>query len=731
VSLIKHLNDKQKEAVLTSEGPLLILAGAGSGKTRVLTHKVAYLVEEMDVDPRNILAITFTNKAAKEMKERIEKLLTSNIYNMWVSTFHSMCVRILRRDIEHIGYDRSFTIYDSSDQKNLVKETLKELDISDKNFPVNSVISRISDCKNKYISPEKFIKASEGNYRELEIGRIYKRYQKKLEKNGALDFDDLIYKTVELFKTREDILERYQTRFKYVLVDEYQDTNTLQYMLVKMLADKYKNVCVVGDDNQSIYGWRGADIRNILDFEKDFTDAKTIKLEQNYRCTGNILNAANGVIKNNLERKEKVLWTENEEGNKIKKYTATDEKDEATYIVESIQKNVREDSDEYKDHAVLYRTNAQSRAIEEKLIKKNVPYALYGGTRFYDRLEIKDILGYLKAISNNKDEIAFKRIINVPKRGIGKTTIDKVTAIANSEDITFLEVLSRASEYEELKRAKDKLLDFYDMFNKFINEKENYNIVDYVEMVIQESGYVEALERENTEESNARQDNIGELLSKVAEFNEDEANEEKTLEALLEDIALVADIDSYKENTDVVKLMTLHSAKGLEFKNVFIAGVEEGIFPSYRSIEDESQLEEERRIMYVGITRAEKKIYLTNAYSRMMYGRTSYNRESRFIFEIPKNLLSENSPVKKVAGSYETKPTNSYKISNPYVNRNLDVNKSVELHYDIGDSVAHMKFGEGVVKDIVKAGADYEVTIEFKKVGVKKLMSKFAKLKKM
>ncbi|WP_058486569.1 DNA helicase PcrA [Defluviitalea phaphyphila] len=734
MNLIEGLNPKQKEAVLQTKGPVLILAGAGSGKTRVLTHRIAYLIEKENVLPWKILAITFTNKAAKEMRERVNALVGEMAEEIWVSTFHSACVRILRKDIDKLGYNRSFTIYDTADQKNIIKECLKELNYNEKNYPINNVLGTISNQKNELIGPEEFYKNSKGDFRKEKLANIYEMYQKKLESNNALDFDDIIFKTVELFLYHPDILEYYQNRFEYIMVDEYQDTNTAQYKLISLLASKHQNLCVVGDDDQSIYGWRGANIRNILDFEKDFKNAKIIKLEQNYRSTKIILEAANSVIKNNFGRKSKSLWTENQNGSLIEIIEADNENKEADLVASEIINQI-EDGREYKDFAILYRTNAQSRVLEEHFIKHSIPYRLLGGVRFYERKEIKDLLAYLRVIQNPSDDLSLKRIINVPKRGIGNTTVSKVEEYVLSSGMSFFDIIREQEIVSQFGRAVSKLKKFSDLIGGLQVQSEISSVEELIEELLSKTGYLKELEKENTEEAKERIQNIKELISKASEY--DKNAEEPSLQGFLEEVSLVADIDNYDETNNAVTLMTLHSAKGLEFPYVFITGLEEGIFPSYMSIvsEKEDAIEEERRLCYVGITRAKEKLYLCYAKSRTIRGTTQYNRQSRFIEEIPKELINIKNKEKKssdlLAGiRNKNRILQSYK---PYQGalsskENLG-SKNISLEYQCGDLVKHLKFGIGTVEDIRYAGADYEVTVLFPKYGKKKLMAGLAKLK--
>ena len=649
MSIYDTLNPMQKEAVFHTEGPLLILAGAGSGKTRVLTHRVAYLIDEKNVNPWNILAITFTNKAAGEMRERVDQLVGFGAESIWVSTFHSTCVRILRRHIECLGYTTSFSIYDSDDQKTLMKQVFKSLDVDTKQFKERSVLGVISSAKDKLIMPEEFLLNAGQDFRQKKVGEIYKEYQKQLKKNNALDFDDLIVKTVELFQNNAEVLNYYQERFKYIMVDEYQDTNQAQFKLVNLLADKYRNLCVVGDDDQSIYRFRGADIENILSFESAFPGAKVIKLEENYRSTQNILNAANGVIRHNRGRKDKTLWTANGEGSLIRFKQFDMAREEADYVA----RQIRDSEFSYQDQAVLYRTNAQSRLIEERCIFYNVPYRLVGGVNFYQRREIKDILAYLKTIANGVDDLAVLRIINVPKRGIGATTMGKVTAFASEHGMSLYGALKEARQVPGLGKAAEKILKFIGQMESFRAraESEDFSIRDLIEGIMDETGYQQELEAEGEIEAQTRLENIEELVNKAVSYEED--SEHPTLDEFLEQVALVADIDSMDESEDRVTLMTLHSAKGLEFPKVYLVGMEDGLFPSMMSInsDDRTDLEEERRLCYVGITRAKKELVLTSARQRMVNGETRYCKPSRFLEEVPEGLLDEER-LEPVLGSY-------------------------------------------------------------------------------
>ncbi len=759
MSIYDTLNEPQREAVLHADGPLLILAGAGSGKTRVLTHRIAYLIEELGVNPWNILAITFTNKAAGEMRQRVDNLVGFGSESIWVSTFHSMCVRILRRFIDRLGYDSRFTIYDADDQKTLMKAVCKKVDIDTKQFKERMLLSVISSAKNEMILPEEFELNAGGDFAQLKIAKVYREYEAQLKANNALDFDDLLVKTVQLLQTQPDVRENYQERFRYIMVDEYQDTNTVQFKLVSLLAGKYRNLCVVGDDDQSIYKFRGANIRNILDFEKEYPDAKVIKLEQNYRSTGNILNAANGVIRNNKGRKNKTLWTANGEGEKISLRQFDTAYDEAEFIAEEIKKEVR-DGASYNDNAVLYRTNAQSRLLEEKFIAMNIPYKIVGGINFYARREIKDILAYLKTVDNGQDDLSVRRIINVPKRGIGLTTINRIQEASDERGISFYEALLAPEMIPGVGRSASKLDSFAALIEYFKGQAEKESLTDLLNEILDMTGYAQNLEADDEIDAESRLQNIEELLNKAAAYEEDceDRDEKATLNGFLEEVALVADIDSLEEDQDYVVLMTLHSAKGLEFPHVYLAGMEDGLFPSYMTItgDDPEELEEERRLCYVGITRAEQKLTLTCARKRMVRGETQYNRISRFVSEIPPELLDTGSRKRTyfteddgtdsnsagnslfpdgrsaAAGSSRSK---SYASKNPFSaltkGSQLTAQKSDSLAYGVGDRVRHVKFGEGTVLDIKEGGRDFEVTVEFDTAGVRKMFAMFAKLAKI
>ncbi len=735
IDSINTLNPEQKKAVLTTEGPLLILAGAGSGKTRVLTHRIAYLIEQ-GVRPFNILAITFTNKAAREMKERVSAI-TPQGDEVWVSTFHSSCVRILRREIDKIGYTNNFTIYDADDSERLIKNILKDMNISDKVIAPKGMLSLIGAQKDKLIGPNKFAKSVENDFRFQKHAEVYKAYQKHLKDNNALDFDDLIFKTVELFSTHPEVLEKWQDKFRYIMVDEYQDTNASQYQLVRLLAQKYGNLCVVGDDDQSIYGWRGADIRNILDFEKDFKGTVTIRLEQNYRSSENILHAANAVIRNNTIRKSKTLRTAADKGECLHFYRARNDIAESRFISDKIEEGVQ-NGKKYSDFAILYRNNALSRVLEEGLVKRSIPYRLFGGTRFYDRKEIRDIMSYLKALYNPNDDIAVRRIINVPKRGIGDTTINKVAEAAAENGISFYSALLSADAIPELKSRAKQLNAFAELLVTLREKAQSESVADLIDYILDDTGYRRELENEGTDEALGRIENLNELKNKAVEFAEGRSEEEASLAAFLEEVALVADVDGYTEGADTVVLMTLHSSKGLEFPTVFIAGFEEGIFPGARAanIDDPAALEEERRLCYVGITRAKKELYLTAACERMQYGQMQNHLPSRFLKEIPPDIIEQDSETPSFlqgggetkrhyaynANTYRPRPTTGYRMPEP---------KNVTIDFEVGDSVRHPKFGTGMVTGINPAGADYEVTVDFGMIGTKKLMAALARLKKV
>lgn len=787
MSIYDTLNPQQLEAVKHNKGPLLILAGAGSGKTRVLTHRIAYLIDELDVNPWNILAITFTNKAAKEMRERVDNIVGYGSENIWVSTFHSTCVRILRRYIDCLGYDKNFTIYDTDDQKTLIRDVCKYLNIDTKTYKERSILSVISAAKDELITPERYEREAQGDLNKSKYASVYKEYQKRLKQNNALDFDDLIFKTVELFENHKEVLEYYQKRFKYIMVDEYQDTNTVQFKLISTLASRRNedgeiehNLCVVGDDDQSIYKFRGANIYNILNFEKQFPSTKVIKLEQNYRSTSTILDAANEVIHNNLGRKDKRLWTDNGEGEPLSFTQFDTEYEEANEIVSDMYNLILNDGHDYNEFAILYRTNAQSRIFEEKLILRNIPYKIVGGTNFYQRKEIKDILAYLKTIDNGLDDIAVKRIINIPRRGIGLTTIDRVTDYAIWNGMSFYEALKHAESIPGLGRGTSKISPFVSLIEVLKSKMANpeYSLEDLINEVLEATGYLSELEAEDTEEAQGRIENINELINKVVSY-EKTTEEEPSLSGFLEEVALVADIDNLEDSNNVVVLMTLHSAKGLEFPYVYLCGMEEGIFPSYMCInsDDPTDIEEERRLCYVGITRAMKRLYLSAARQRMVRGETQFNRPSRFIGEIPRYLLSQSSssgkrysvggnsssqfggsPAKTpYYGSGSTQKGGTWTpqentqsdgkdvfANNPFITKGFGGSSKLGattfdkvkptpavIDYGVGDTVKHIKFGVGIVSEMVKQGDDYIVSVDFDTLGTKKVKASFAKLQKL
>ena len=767
MSLLDALNEPQRQAVMATDGPLLILAGAGSGKTRVLTHRTAYLIEECGVNPYNIMAITFTNKAAGEMRERIDQMVGYGSESIWVCTFHSTCVRILRRYIDRLGFGTNFTIYDSDDQKTLMKDICKRLEIDTKMYKEKMFLSAISSAKDELIDPIEFETRAAGDYVKRKQAQVYREYQQALKQNNALDFDDLIMKTVELFKLDKEVLASYQDRFRYIMVDEYQDTNTAQFELIRLLALKYQNLCVVGDDDQSIYKFRGANIYNILNFEHHFPDATVIKLEQNYRSTQNILDAANAVIANNQGRKEKRLWTDNGAGDKITFEQLDTAAEEADFVARDIARRVRKGEYQYKDCAILYRTNAQSRLFEERFITANIPYKIFGGVNFYARKEVKDLLAYLKTIDNGQDDLAVRRIINIPKRGIGAASINKVALYAQEQEISFYDALCVAEQVPGLGKAAAKIRPFVLFIQSMKAKAKLLSVADLLQEVIETTGYVRELEAEGTDEAEARIENIDELISKAVDYAEGE--EAPTLNGFLENVALVADIDSFDENSDYVVLMTLHSAKGLEFPNVYLAGLEDGLFPSYMSItsdNSQAEIEEERRLAYVGITRAKKNLTISSARVRMVRGQTQYGKVSRFVREIPPELLSgkiyepktkeepiEQSTFQKARKAFRTVPSyggsgygkevgegygstfRSSKATKPVytkVENQRDFGSAGgALSYQVGDRVRHIKFGDGKVMAIVSGGRDYEVTVDFDKVGTKKMFASFAKLKKI
>ena len=737
--LLNGMNPRQKEAVLHTDGPLLLMAGAGSGKTRVLTHRIAYLIEEKEVNPWNILAITFTNKAAKEMKERVNAILASGGEDVWVSTFHSMCVRILRRDVDFIGYNRNFTIIDSSEQLTLMKRILKELNIDPKKYDPRSILGTISQAKNSLQTPQDFAKM-QGSYYEEIVAKCYAAYQKELQYNQCMDFDDLIMNTIRLFEEHPDSLTYYQNKFHYIHVDEYQDTNHAQYTLVNLLAGRFRNLCVVGDADQSIYGWRGADMQNILDFEKDYPDAAVILLEQNYRSTKNILSAANQVIENNSNRKPKNLWTENKEGNKITYYRADNERDETRFIVDRMQEEIRSNHRNYGDFAILYRTNAQSRVMEETLLKANIPYKMVGGHKFYDRKEIKDILAYLNVLANPQDSISFERIVNSPKRGIGPGSIEKLRSFASLHEWPLLEAAQNVELANIGGKAGQQLGSFGEMIQEVTQMIPYLTVTELTKEVLDRSGYLEDLKIQNTLEAQARIENLEEFLTVTQEFdkqfeqqNEEDADApEEKLTVFLNDLALVSDIDNLEEDASQVTLMTLHAAKGLEFPVAFLIGLEEGVFPLSRALMEESELEEERRLAYVGITRAEEALYLTNAFSRTLYGRTQYNRPSRFVEEIDQELLEIEGmrPTPKKTPVFAKKTAYSYKQPETAVVSSKSATGGEKNSWKPGDKVKHKKWGLGTVVRVSGTSKDLELDVAFPSQGVKRLLAAFAPIEK-
>ncbi len=752
-NILEGLNDKQYEAVINTEGPSLVIAGAGSGKTKVLTHKISYLINEKNVKPWNILAITFTNKAANEMKQRIENLVGGQATNdMWIGTFHSICVRILRKFIDRIGFDSSFIIFDASDQKSLVKQCLKELNIDDKIFTDRGVLSEISNAKNEMLTPVQYAVKANGEYRKETIAKVYSLYQSKLKQNNSIDFDDIINYTIQILTENPDILEYYSEKFRYVLVDEYQDTNKAQFTLITLLSAKHGNITVVGDNDQGIYSFRGADISNILNFEKDFPGTKIIKLEQNYRSTKPILDAANAVIKHNPKKYEKNLWTENKEGNMPKLHVAKNEYDEASYIVEQIEHLRREEYFKYSDFTILYRTNAQSRAIEDILRRENIAYRIIGGQKFYERKEIKDTISYLRLIQNPADNLSLQRIINEPKRGIGKTSLEKIEEIANTNGISMYEVIKKAATFG-LNKVFLNSREFVNIIEEMHAKKDDMLISELIKETLNKTGYTKALELENTAQAEARIENIEEFLTVAMEFEKEMS--ENSLAEFLESITLTSDVDGMDENEDSVTLMTLHSAKGLEFPVVFLVGMEEGLFPSYRSIGEEKELQEERRLAYVGITRAKQYLYLTCAKQRTIFGSTTCNKISRFVREIPKELLDgdidetkshieseDNYGVQWKYGkstptwgnmsyiSEKKQPTYQFKTAESFLKtvaakQDIDVDLS---KYKMGQTVFHKKFGEGIINEIEQEENDLKLDIIFEKVGHKRLMAKYANL---
>lgn len=765
MSIYDTLNQEQKEAVLHTEGPLLLLAGAGSGKTRVLTHRIAYLIDEIGVNPWNILAITFTNKAAGEMRERVDGIVGFGAGQVWVSTFHSLCMRILRRHIDRLGYDNKFTIYDTDDQKTIMKGVCKRLNIDTKIHKERALLNAISSAKDELIDVQEYELRSMGDFNKAVTARVYREYQDTLRKNNALDFDDIIVKTVELFKSCPEVLNSYQERFRYVMVDEYQDTNTAQFELIRLLADKYRNLCVVGDDDQSIYKFRGANIRNILDFEKVYPEAAVIKLEQNYRSTQSILDAANAVIRNNVGRKEKALWTDKGAGSRVHFRQFDNAYEEAEYISDDIRHKVRE-GEQYKDCAVLYRTNAQARLLEERMVVDGIPYHVVGGTNFYARQEIKDILGYLKTVDNGRDEVAVRRILNVPKRGIGAATVEKVADYAQMRDISLYDAMCHADEIMSLGKAASKINGFVNLIQVLRSGLDSYSIPDLIQAILDRTEYLNYLKDQDEESAEDRAANIDELITKAVSY--EETHDEPSLSEFLEEIALVADIDNVEDSDNRVLLMTLHSAKGLEFPSVYLAGMEDGLFPSYMTIvsDDPSEIEEERRLAYVGITRAREDLTLTCAKMRMIRGETQYNAVSRFVREIPPELMDNTLPrssrrsveeflngmgLESAEGSSFDprpkaflRPKATARADKPFIakgigslNQLAGISKGApaqalgELEYGVGDRVRHIKYGEGTVRNISKEPRDYKVTVSFDQAGQKIMYASFAKLKRV
>ena len=736
-NMLDKLNERQKEAVLATEGPVLVLAGAGSGKTTVLVNRIAYMISEKHIRPWNILAITFTNKAAREMKDRIERLLGDTAKDMWIGTFHSVCVRILRSCIDLLGYSRDFVIYDTADTKTVMKECLRELDIDEKSFPVRNVLSIISNAKNDLMDAATFENVYKSDYRMSIIAKIYYRYQTKLRKNNAVDFDDIILNTVKILSENPDVLSKYQDKFQYILVDEYQDTNNSQYLLINLLAQANRNLCVVGDDDQSIYKFRGANIGNILNFEDDYSDVQKITLDQNYRSTQNILDAANSVISNNKGRMGKSLWTSNGDGNRVYVYTGTNEYDEARYIARQIKKHFDEQGS-FSDCAILYRTNAQSRVIEEMLMRESVPYKVLSGLRFYDRKEIKDIIAYLRVVYNPNDDVSLARIINEPKRKIGNATLEKARNIAREKETSLYDVISHADDYPEFKTAIKKLLSFSEIIQSLIKLKDTVTIEELTGRILNDTGYMPALVMEDTTESKTRIETLGEFISVITEF---EKNEEtgNTLGEFLENISLVSDIDGYDENEDSAVLMTIHSAKGLEFPIVFLSGLEEGLFPGMRSMESDDDIEEERRLCYVAITRAKEQLYITKTISRTIHGKTMPTTASRFFKEIPVEYLEDKTTLQpKVAKVMQDLGVRNAAAPKKEVYMTKGFGSSVKssgstdyFKFKAGDTVEHRTFGRGEILKATPCGNDCILEIQFESIGFKRLMAAFAKVKKI
>ena len=745
MSIYDSLNEEQKKGVFTTEGPVLLLAGAGSGKTRVLTHRIAYLIDELGVNSYQIMAITFTNKAAGEMKERVERLVGMGAESIWVTTFHSTCVRILRRFADRLGYDNNFTIYDTDDQKSVMKDVCKHLQIDTKQMKERTILSAISSAKNELVGVQEYETQAMGDFRKQKVAAAYREYQNILKKNNAMDFDDLIMNAVELFKACPDVLEYYQKRFRYIMVDEYQDTNTAQFQLIRLLAEGSRNICVVGDDDQSIYKFRGANIRNILDFEKYYPEAVVIRLEQNYRSTQNVLDAANAVIRNNVGRKSKTLWTDKGAGNRIHYRQFDNAYEEAEFIADDISRKIKDGIVEAGECAVLFRTNAQARLLEERFVVEGIPYDVVGGTNFYARREIKDLLSYLKTVDNARDDLAVKRIINVPKRGIGAATIAKVDGYAQMHEISFYEALCHADEIQGLGKAEAKIRPFVNMIQVFRSRLSYYNLKELMHDILDTTNYINEMDVDDEIEAQSRIDNIDELINKIVAY--EEANDEPSLSAFLEEVALVADIDRLSEDDNRVLLMTLHSAKGLEFSHVYLAGMEDGIFPSYMTIasDDPAEIEEERRLAYVGITRAKDDLTLCYAKMRMVRGETQMNAVSRFVKEIPPELMDNKPPAPRYQPVVADKSSRTISApKKPYlasagtgsfgalgISKGSEAVKGGKPDYDIGDRVRHVKYGEGFVTDLEPGPRDYKVTVDFDDAGQKIMYAAFAKLEKL
>ncbi|WP_079422185.1 DNA helicase PcrA [Clostridium oryzae] len=743
MELKKLLNKEQYVAATTVQGPLLILAGAGSGKTRVITYRIAHMIQDLGIYPSQILAITFTNKAAEEMRGRVRNMVGDDVDNMWISTFHSSCVRILRREIDKLGYKKDFTIYDSYDQKTLIKQCMKELSINDKDITESEMLSRIGKAKDNLISADKFKKENQFNFRENKIADVYLLYEKKLKANNALDFDNLLFKTVELFQKNRDVLEFYQRKFKYIMVDEYQDTNRCQYEFIRLLAQSHKNICVVGDDDQCIYEFRGADIKNILDFERDYPNAKVIKLEENYRSKSNILEAANNVIRNNAERKDKALRTEADSGDKIKIYRAESDRDEGEFVAAEIKKAVMNEKRKYSEFAILYRTNAQSRIFEEIFVKRDIPYRLIGGLKFYDRKEIKDIMAYLKVLNNLDDDISLQRIVNVPKRNIGATTVEKLLQYGNEYEDSLFNIMLDAEALPSITaRTKNSISKFVNLMEDLLAKKEELTVSELLNAVLEDTGYLKELKQSNEVEDQSRIENIEQLVSEAVDF--ENSSEDKSLSAFLEKVSLVADVDNYDEQAETVVLMTVHSAKGLEFPVVFMVGMENGIFPGTASFNSEHEMEESRRLCYVGITRAKEKLYMTSAQMRRVFGSITSHEASDFLKEIPdnikENLNGKNGFRQNFGhGSYDNRNSYENKTSNDFLSKKVQYTmqqkvpkptgkRITEADARLGQKVMHQKFGTGTIVSISKDGSDLKLSIAFNNMGIKQFLLSMAPL---